>query len=182
MGVKTLADGNTKVTLLAAAPADKNAITLSELTAVGAKEIACSILSSDFDYGPTGSDTVNEKPLCATGNGQAPGLSNFAGGMTVFRYWDTTTGQADGTDDFLWTAVQNKGVELHLVVRDTHKKATEAWAGDDEYRYFRVITDDPQRGERTGFIKYRVTLMHQDAALDKKVVDDTSSSSSSSSA
>ncbi|QIK82397.1 hypothetical protein [Sanguibacter sp. HDW7] len=170
MSVKTLADGNVKVTLLAAKPADKNAIVLTALTDVGAKDISCNILSNDFDYGPTGSETVDEKPLCAEGNGQTPGLSNYSGGMTVFRYWDPATGLADSTDDFLWEAVKEKGTTLYLAVRDSHKKSKEAWTAGDEYRYFEVVTDDPQRGDRAGFIKYRVTLLHQDAALDKLVV------------
>jgi len=170
MSVKTLADGNTKVTLLAAAPADKNAITLTELTGAGAKDISCQILKSDFDYGPTGSETVDEAPLCAEGNGQTPGLSNFGGGWSIFRYWDPETGLADDTDDFLWEAAKTKGTTLYLAVRDSHKKSKEAWAEDDEYRYFEVVTDDPQRGERSGYIKYRQTLLHQDAALDKLVV------------
>lgn len=170
MSVKTLADGNTKVTLLAARPTDKNAIGLPALTGAGAKDVSCQILSSDFDYGPTGSSAVDEKGLCAEGNGQAPGLSNFSGGMTVFRYWDEATGLADLEDDFLWEAAKEKGTTLYLAVRDSYKKSSEPWDEDDEYRYFEVITDDPQRGTREGFIKYRIALMHQDAALDKKVV------------
>lgn len=169
MSVKTLADGNTKVVLLAARPADKNKITVAESTGAGAKDISCQILASDFDYGPTGSSTVDEKPLCAQGNGQAPGLSNFSGGMTVFRYWDETTGQADDDDDFLWDAAKEKGTTLFLLVRDSYKKSTEPVVASDEYRYFEVVTDDPQRGTREGFIKYRVTLLHQDAAIDKLI-------------
>ena len=120
MGVKTLADGNTKVTLLAAKPVNKNAIKLTELTGVGAKDISCQILASDFDYGPTGSNTIDEKALCSEGNGQTPGLSNFSGGMTVFRYWDEATGQADVEDDFLWEAAKVKGDRKSTRLNSSH--------------------------------------------------------------
>lgn len=170
MSVKTLADGNTKVTVLAAAPADKNQITVTELTDVGAKDASCQILKSDFDYGPTGSETIDEAPLCAEGNGQAPGLSNFGGGWSILRFWDPDTGLPDTDDDWLWDLVNEKGTTLYLVVRDSHKKSKEAWTAGDEYRYYEVVTDDPQRGDRTGYIKYRQVLLHQDAAIDKVVV------------
>lgn len=56
-GVKTLADGNTRVFLLATKPVDINAIKLTELTAAApaVRNMSPNILSSDFDLGPTGS-------------------------------------------------------------------------------------------------------------------------------
>ena len=96
-GVKTLADGNTRVFLLATKPADINAITVTELTAAApaVRNLACNILASDFDLGPTGSETIDEKALCAKGNAQVFGLTNYGGGFTVFRYLDPTTGLPD---------------------------------------------------------------------------------------
>lgn len=168
-GVKTLADGNVKVVLLAAAPADKNSITVTEATAVGAKDMSCNILSSDFDLGPTGSTMIDEKALCAKGNGQALGPSNFSGGFTVFRYFDTVTGQPDAVDDWVWEAVKEKGTTLHLLVRETAKESGEAIAATDEYRYYVATTDDPVRGDRSGYVKWRINLAVQDAALDKEI-------------
>lgn len=173
MGVKTLADGNVKVVLLAAAPANKNAITVAEATGEGARDMSCNILSSDFDLGPTGSDTISEKPLCAKGNGQALGPSNYSGGFTVYRYFDPITGQADETDDWAWTAVREKGTTLHILVRETAKDSDLPIVATDEYRYYEAMTDDPSRGDRTGYVKWRINLAVQDAALDKEIVAST---------
>ncbi|HYP72808.1 MAG TPA: hypothetical protein VEP72_01870 [Microbacterium sp.] len=170
MSVKTLADGNVKVTLLATAPADINAITIDELTGVGARDLSCNILSSDYDLGPTGSDTNDEKPLCVKGNAQTFGPSNFGGGFTPFRYFDPESGQPDEDDDWVWDAVKAKGTTLHVVERESHKESGEPWAEDNEYRYYEILSDDPVRGERTGYVKYRINAAVQRAALDKRVV------------
>lgn len=167
-GVKSLADGNVKVVLLAAAPADINAITVAEATA--GQDMSGNILSSDFDLGPTGSDSIPEKALSAKGNGQAHGPSNYGGGFTAFRYFDPTTGVPDATDDWVWDAVKEKGTTLHLLVRETAKDSAAAIAATDEYRYYEANTDDPVRGDRSGYIKWRINLAVQDAALDKAIV------------
>ncbi|GAA2237726.1 hypothetical protein GCM10010401_07410 [Rarobacter faecitabidus] len=169
-GVKTLADGNPRVKILPAKPVDKNAITLTEANAATAKYASSRILFSDFDLGPTGSETVDEKPLDATGNAQSFGLSNYGGGFTVLRFFDPATKIADDDDDWLYELVKEKGTVLHVYVRDTAKLATEVDAVGDEYSYYEVIVDDLVRGDRTGYIKYRVACAVQDAALQRKVV------------
>lgn len=171
-GVKTLADGNTRVFLLATKPADINAITVTELTAAApaVRNVACNILASDFDLGPTGSETIDEKALCAKGNAQVYGLTNYGGGMTVFRYYDPATGLADATDDYLWAAVKSKGTTLHLVVIENGKLSNAAPVVGEEYSYFEMLTDDPVRGDRAGYIKYRINGAVQNAALNKLVV------------
>lgn len=169
-GVKTLADGNVKVVLLAARPADINAITVTEATAVGAKDMSSRILSSDFDLGPTGSDSIPDKPLDAKGNANTHGLSNFGGGLSVFRYFDPATGMADATDDWAYDAVKDKGTTLCLVVRETGKDSGDAIVAGDEYRYYEAETDDPVRGDRSGYIKWRINLAVQYSALDKLIV------------
>lgn len=167
-GVKTLADGNVKVSILALKPANPAAITVAEATA--GEDASCNILSSDFDLGPTGSETIDEKALCAKGNAQVFGLSNYGGGFTVFRYIDPETGLPDVTDDWLWDLVKEKGTTLHVVIRENGKDSADEFEVGDEYRYFEVITDDPVRGDRTGYIKYRLNLAVQNAELDKVLV------------
>ena len=169
-GVKTLADGNTRVFMLATKPVDINAIKLSELTAPAVRMISCNILASDFDLGPTGSETIDEKALCAKGNAQVFGLTNYGGGMTVFRFLDPATGLPDATDDYLWAAVKNKGTTIHLVVIEDGKAATATPVVGEEYSYYEMLTDDPVRGDRTGYIKNRINGAVQDAALNKLVV------------
>lgn len=171
-GVKTLADGNTRVFLLATKPADINAITVAELTAASpaVRNMSFHVLFSDFDLGPTASDTVDEKALGAKGNAQVFGLTNYGGGFSVFRYLDPTTGLPDATDDWAWAAVKSKGTLLHLVVIENGKLATAVPASGEEYRYYEMLTDTPVRGDRTGYIKYRINGAVQNAALDRLVV------------
>ncbi len=66
MGLKSLADGKTKVTILPTRPADPKAITLTELEA--GIEASCAILTSDYNVGAATSESVDEKALCQTGN------------------------------------------------------------------------------------------------------------------
>lgn len=170
-GVKTLADGNVQVRLFATKPANTKAITTTEWTA--AEDISCKILYSDFDLGPTGSDTIDEKPLCVAGNAQALGNTNVGGGFTVFRYFDPATGLADEDDDSLWEVVKRKGETLLLGVSENGKKSTDARVTGDEYSFYEVVNDDPQRGDRTGYIKYRVVLAPQNWALNYNLVAPT---------
>ena len=171
-GVKTLADGNTRVYLLATKPADINAIKLSELTAAApaVRNMSGNILSSDFDLGPTGSDTIDEKALNARGNAQVFGLTNYGGGMSVFRYYDAATGLPDATDDWAWTACKTKGGTLYLVVIEDGKAGTAAPVVGEEYCYYELIVDHPKRGDRTGYQKDRVEGAVQVSALHKLVV------------
>lgn len=171
-GVKTLADGNTRVFLLATKPVDINAVKLSELTAAApaVRNMSPNILSSDFDLGPTGSETIDEKALSARGNAQVFGLTNYGGGFTVFRYLDPDTGLPDATDDWLWAAAKAKGTTLHLVVIEDGKTGTSVPIVGEEYCYYELLTDDPKRGDRTGYQKYRIEGAVQNAALHKLVV------------
>lgn len=170
-GVKTLADGNVRALLLSTRPADINAITVTEVTVgTGVKYISDRILASDFDLGPTGSQTIDEKVLDAKGNAQVFGLSQYGGGFSIVRFFDDATGKPDPTADWLWAAAKDKGSTLYLVTREDGSPATSAFAEDDEYRFFEVITDDPVRGDRSGYIKFRINCAVQYAALDKAIV------------
>lgn len=169
-GIKALADGNVRLIILPTKPADIDAVKVSEATAAQAKNFSDKVLASDFDLGPTGADTIDERPLSARGNGQAYGLSNYGGGFTVFRFLDPATGKADATDDAAFAAVQTKGTVLHILVIEDGKLSNTAPDASTEYSYFEAVTDDPVRGERTGYIKYRINLAVQTAALNKKLV------------
>lgn len=167
---RSLADAKKRLVSLAARPANINAITETEATGVAVKLLGCNILSSDYDYGPTGSETVNEKDLCTAGNGQAFGMSNFGGGFTIFREFDPVTGQPDPADDWAWDLAKEKGTVLYLLERTSGTNATEPFKAGDEYRYYEVVTDDPKSATLEGYIKQRIELGHKDAALDKLIV------------
>ena len=169
-GVKTLADGNVRFLVLPSKPANIDAVKVSEATAATAKNFSDNVLASDFDLGPTGADTIDERPLSARGNGQAYGNSNYGGGFTVFRFLDPTSGKADSTEDARFTAVKTKGTTLHILIIEDGKVSNTTPDAGTEYSYFEAVTDDPVRGERTGYIKYRINCAVQTASLNKALV------------
>jgi hypothetical protein len=148
---KRLRDGNIK---LAFAPtiADIQAPTVAELTA--GVDLSCATLS-DYTLGPSGSDTVNEKPVCSSSNVNTYGASNYEASMTFFRFLDATTFASDVDEDLPWDTFTGKGLHGYLVER-AGKPSSTPWTADDPVRVFEVITDDPQdqNGVTGGFLKF----------------------------
>lgn len=154
---RVLADGKTKFTVLTTAPENPAAPTATELNA--GIDLSCDILSSDFTWTPTASDTVDEKALCATGNSVVFGSSNYDLGVTLWRQFDATTGAPDTANEAGWAALKEKGTTVWAYARESGKDSTEDWAADDEtYLGGEVVTDLPTRTDGTGFIKRRVIL------------------------
>ena len=160
-GVKTLADGHIKLAVLTTAPANLQAPTVAELNA--GIDASSKVLISDFTFSPTDSDKVAERALTDINNVNAIAASNFQAGLTIWRYFNASTGVADPTDDALWTAVKTKGSTLYLYARRTGKLATAAWAsGDEIYLGGSVLTDNPQLpSDLGGFIKARIPMEPQ---------------------
>lgn len=154
---RVLADGKTKLTVVTTAPANPAAPTATELNA--GIDLSCDILSSDFTWTPTASDTVDEKALCATGNSTVFGSSNYDLGLTLWRQFDPTTGAPDTASEPGWAALKEKGTTVWAYARETGKDSTEGWAASDEiYLGGEVVTDLPTRTDGTGFIKRRIVL------------------------
>jgi hypothetical protein len=165
---KSLADGRIKVVALSSAPANPEAITLTELEA--GIDISCRILSSDYLLGATDSDKIPEKELCKEGNANAIGASNYQAAVTPFRYFDETTNQAHATEDEVYQLLKDKGTTLFLAERNTSKKSTDAWAAGDEVDLYEVVTDNPQKpSDMGGYIKRRVPMEVQSAWLGGEV-------------
>lgn len=160
-GVKTLADGHIKLAVLTSAPANPAAPTTTELNA--GIDASAKVLISDFTWGASDSDKVAERALTDINNVNAIAASNFSAGLSIWRYFNASTGVADPTDDALWTAVKTKGSTLYIYARQTGKLATAAWASADEiYLGGSVITDNPQLpSDMDGFIKRRIPLEPQ---------------------
>src|SRR5689334_4584386 len=116
---KSLADGHIKFTILTVAPANPAAPTAVELAA--GIDASCRILSSDFTWSAADSDKVAEKALCDLNNVNAFASSNFSTGITIWRYWNASTGIADPTEDALWTALKAKGTTVWGYARETGK-------------------------------------------------------------
>lgn len=152
--MRVLADGRLKLTALTTAPLDPAAPTITELNA--GIDLSCKVLSENFLFGATDSDKIAEKALCDTANSNALGASNYQAGFTLWRQFDVAGG-FDVDEDEAFEALKEKGTEVYLYARLTDKLATEPWAADDEiFLGALVATDEPQRTEGGGFIKYRI--------------------------
>lgn len=148
---KSLFEGRILLTAMAAAPANPESITLAELTA--GVRLSKAVLRSGYRLSPTGSDTLNEPSLEDTGNSTVFGSSNYEAAMTLFRFLDAA-GKSDTEQDVAYNLFTGKGLQLHLVER-IGPLASVPWATGDAYRYFPVLTDDPQMPtELTGYVKF----------------------------
>ncbi len=155
---KSLSDGHMKVAVLTTQPANVKAPTVAELNA--GIDASCRILSTGFTFGCTDSDKVAEKALCDVNNSNALSASNFAAAMTIWRYFNASTGVADPTEDSLWTAVKVKGTTLWIYARETGKLSTAAWAANDELiAGGSFLTDNPQRPSDAGGVSGVVDLL-----------------------
>lgn len=157
---KTIAEERIKLVALTTKPANVLSPSVAELNAVGAVDLSCKVLFSDFRLSPVASDTVNEPALCEGGNSAAPGKSNYEGSLTLFRFLDTD-GQPSATEDTAWDLMKTKGTELYLYKR-VGPKYSEAFAAADKVEYFHVLTDLPQDPtDLSGYIKKTVPLFVQ---------------------
>jgi len=159
--ITALSEGRVKFTILTTKPANPAAPTVTELNA--GIDASCRILASDFTWTTTDSDKTQEKVLCAEGNANSLGASNYSAGVTALRYWDSTTKAADLTGDAVFAALKVKGTTVWAYARETAKKSTEAWAaGDEIYLGGEVVTDEPQKpSEAGGAIKRRIPMEMQ---------------------
>lgn len=161
---RSLADGRIKLAALTTEPADPLAPTTTELDAGigGAQGIGCFVKLDDWTFGPTDSETVNERAVCEEYNTSTYGPSNYEAGMTVFLFFDADTGAIDPVENVLFEAVKAKGSRLWLYQREMGKKESEPWtAADDLFFGAEVVTDNPQRPGETGYIKRRIPMQVQ---------------------
>lgn len=168
MAVKSLADGHTKLAVLATAPADPLAPTLTELTA--ALDASCRIAKNGYSLGPTASESFADPALCDDVNSQVWGASNFESSVPVFRYFDETTQLIDELGDEVYQALKTKGQIVWLVERESLKKSTDAWEAGDIVNVYEVLLDNPQKAaDRTGYIKNVIAPAIQNGYLDVAV-------------
>jgi hypothetical protein len=169
VAVKSLADGHTKLAVLATAPANPDAITLTELTS--ALDASCRIAKNGYALGPTASETFADPALCEDVNSNVWGASNFEASIPVFRYFDDSTNLVDEEGDEVYQALKEKGTEVWFVERESLKKSTDPWEAGDVVSVYRGLLDNPQKGsDRTGFIKITVAPAIQEGHLDVTVV------------
>ena len=173
---RSLAEGKTKVVILADEPADPENPTLSELE--DGVDASCAIVASTINLGPQASQTVDEKALCEEGNVQAFGSSEYAAEMDVFRYFEEAedgglpeTGASQGEiGDAVFQMLKTKGTIAYVYMREINKKATEDLVAGEPLWGFKIAVDNPQRPtETTGYIKRHIVGLVQRAWLDAEV-------------
>lgn len=163
---RTLADQNRKITLLVDPVAD-----LAKLDATTLNEgmgISCRATQADTRFTPTASDTISDPAVCEDSGATVPGKSNYEGSVGLFRYFDQENpGHADEEGDAAFTALRVKSTEVVIVERHVNKKWNEDWEAGDEYRAFRVQTDNwaPSDNQHEGHIKVTIPLTVQGAEL-----------------
>ena len=166
--VKSLADGHTKLAVLATAPADPNAITVTELTA--GLDASCRIAKNGYTLGATASETFADPALCEDTNSNVWGASNYESSIPVFRYYDDTTQLVDEAGDEVYQALKEKGTEVWLAERESLKKSTDPWEAGDVVNVYRALLDNPQKAsDRTGYIKNVIAPAIQAGYLDVTV-------------
>ena len=159
---KTLSDAKTKFTVLTSKPADPEKPTITELTA--GIQAECHVLSSDFVFTATASETLSEKELCVAGAAQALGEANHQCEFSPFRYYEQGTSTPDDDDDVLFAAVKVRGTSLWCYARKGDKPGKAAWAaGDEIYMGAQIITDTPQQTDLTGYQKVKIVGLIQAA-------------------
>lgn len=166
---KTLADGRIRLALLTAAPTVPALPTTTQLNAgIGTTTgITCNVAHSDFVFGAVESDTFQDRALCDPVNVEGFGASNYQAAMTVYRFYNASTGAIESAEDILYTAVKTKGTRLWLYMRHTQKLSSAAFAVGDELFGAEILTDLPQKVQETsGYIKYRVPMKVQAAYHD----------------
>src|SRR5690625_8014658 len=102
----TIADGRTRVTVLTEKPADPRNITVTELES--GVDISCQVLKSDYRISSTGSDTVDDAPLCSSGNAVTFGASSYESTVTGIRFFDED-GRPEPAEDEVWDLRASKG-------------------------------------------------------------------------
>lgn len=137
---------------------------LTELNGAGVLDISCLVTAADFTLGATGEDSVNDPPLCATGNDSSPGRVTYEGGMNFFR-WTTPE------EDKAWSTFTDKGIAGYLVQR-IGKDFKEIFAAGDEVQAYQVITGKPMilAPAGGGFEKFRQMFYIQSAGTDERAV------------
>lgn len=153
---RMLADGKKKFAIMPTAPANINAITLTE--AAASVDYSKAILASDFDMGFAASDRNQEKALDVKGNAESLGNSNFSGGFSAFRGFLVETGLPDEDSIYeeLWLLIREKQGTHHILIRHNGKDSPEPFTVDDEVIYVEWVNDLPASPGLEGDIKHRV--------------------------
>jgi len=145
--------------------ANVSAPTAAELNAGTVVDLSCLVTKGNYTLGPSGDETINDPALCASGNSNVPGNTNYEAGMDFFRW--TTTAEDKG-----WNTFTQKGIEGFLVERiGTVKSFATPFVAGDKARVFGAITSTPRTlpiPDNGGFEKFRQEFMVQSEQVDER--------------
>lgn len=137
----------------------------TELNAVGTLDLTCQ-MSTTYNVGFEGSNTVNERAVCEGAEATAPSTKKYGGTLVLFR--DYAAGVATATDP-LETFEGN--FEQGYFVRRTGKPYSDAFIVGDVVEIYKFIADVPQTpaGTDSGFLKATIPLLPMGVATLKGV-------------
>ena len=157
----TLADGRRRVDVSLVRPDGFQVgegpitVSLAELVPDLIPDAMQQVNFADYTMGPSGSDTLTEKPLGTRGNVSVFTASNFDANVTLLR--SVTDGQPDDADT-LFAAIGEKGVTSYWYNRN-YKLATIPLEVGDRGWVYECTSDDPQeQGDEDGNIKTPIPL------------------------
>lgn len=164
---RSLADGHRRVSIGTTAPAGftttgANPATVDEADA--ATLASDRILSTAYDLVRQTSDVIDEKALSQSGNAKLLGNENYAGGLTLFRYFNGSGAAEAVYDDVnaLLVAAATASTLVYVYERFTSKLATAVYATADEIAVVECLVDQPSTATDTsGNIKRRFELLPQ---------------------
>lgn len=159
---KSLAEGHTKLIMLTTIPTDPEAPTTTELDA--GVDISPDVLASAYSFSAADSDRMSERALDEDQNVNVIGASNYVADITLFQYFDGTSGILDATESASYVALKTKGTLVYLYERQSGQKSSDASASGDELFGMAVLTDNPQKpADMGGYIKRRIPMEPQNA-------------------
>lgn len=162
---RALADGKRRVSIGTSAPSGFLTSTPATVDEVDLATLASPyIMASDYNLAQAASDTLDEKALDASGNAKGRGNENYAGGVSVFRYFDSNGVSEAVYDDVydLLLAAAEAGSLVYVYERLTSKASTAAYATGDEIVVVEALVDLPSAPTSTeGYIKRRFELLPQ---------------------
>lgn len=152
--------------------ADPDAPTTAELTAAGALDLSC-LMVTTYEVRADGSDTTNERAVCEDANVVAPTVRNYMGNMVLFRQF--LNGEPE-SDDVIENFTDDG--EFGWFVRRLGRSYDVAYANGQTIEVYKFLSDVPQiqGGTGEGFLKATVPLLQQGTFRTRTVVGGESSS------
>lgn len=160
---ETMSKDKTRIAVLTIEPADPEFPTKEELNA--GLRADNRVLRSDFQFSAADPTTFTEPAVSSPLEVEIPDQRKYVSKLTLWRYFDTETGNADLDDDELFQAMKVDGTTLWQYARRNGKLADEPWDDDDEiYLGAKIVTGSPQQPtDLAGYVKVTIPTFVREA-------------------